>query len=78
MSVASSVGNHVDITISVRDLRVTISGPLPSASQLAEDLARLDLGDSASAAADSQLGSAWTLPSEPPAPSASLVGETRD
>lgn len=58
---ASSVGNHVELTISVRDLRVTISGPLPSAAQLAEDLAQLDLGEPASAAADSQLGSSsWT------------------
>lgn len=79
MSVASSVGNHVELTISVRDLRVTISGPLPSAAQLAEDLAQLDLGEPASAAADSQLGSSsWTLPSEPPALSSSLVGETRE
>lgn len=76
---ASSVGNHVELTISVRDLRVTISGPLPSAAQLAEDLAQLDLGEPASAAADSQLGSSsWTLPSEPPALSSSLVGETRE
>ena len=76
---ASSVGNHVELTISVRDLRVTISGPLPSAAQLAEDLAQLHLGEPASAAADSQLGSSsWTLPSEPPIVSSSLVGETRE
>ena len=79
MSVASSVGNNVELTVSVRDLRVTITGPLPSAAQLAEDLARLDLGDSASAAADSQPeSSAWTLPTEPAAPSSSLVVESRE
>ena len=79
MSVASSVGNNVELTVSVRDLRVTIVGPLSSASQLAEDLARLDLEDSASAVAGSQPGSStWALPSEPVQPSSSLLVESRE
>ncbi len=68
----------VELTVSVRDLRVTIVGPLSSASRLADELSRLDLGDSQSVAADSiPESSTWTLP-EAVTPSSSLVLESRD